>query len=105
MLDCHIHIEQGEYTLDWINEFVKTAVIRGIDEIWLLEHCYRFKEFVPMYDSVCAYSNYIDTWCKAGVLVLDDYLRLIGSVRKHKYPVKIKFGLVKCVKCKRRKEG
>lgn len=98
MLDCHIHIEQGEYTLDWINEFVKTAVIRGIDEIWLLEHCYRFKEFVPMYDSVCAYSNYIDTWFhrKAGVLVLDDYLRLIGSVRKHNYPVKIKFGLEVC---------
>lgn len=98
MIDCHIHIEKGEYTLDWINEFVKTAVARGLDEIWLLEHCYRFKEFVPMYDSVCNYSNYINTWfCrKAGVLVLDDYMRLIDLVRKNDYPIEIKFGLEIC---------
>ncbi|HBR31007.1 MAG TPA: hypothetical protein DD733_02875 [Clostridiales bacterium] len=48
MIDAHIHLERGPYTLQWINEFVKTAVSRGIDEIWLLEHCYRFSEFVPM---------------------------------------------------------
>ena len=28
------------------------AVEKQIDEIWLLEHCYGFEEFVPMYDSV-----------------------------------------------------
>ncbi|OGO91758.1 MAG: hypothetical protein A2Y17_13445 [Clostridiales bacterium GWF2_38_85] len=98
MLDCHIHIERGEYTLNWINEFVKTAVQRGIDEIWLLEHCYRFREFVPMYDNVCAYSDYIDKWfhCKAGVLGLDDYLRLADFVRNQEWPIKIKFGLEVC---------
>ena len=56
MIDGHIHIERGEYTLDWINRFVNRAVEMQIDEIWLLEHGYRFEEFVPMYDSVCAYS-------------------------------------------------
>lgn len=98
MIDAHIHIERGPYTTDWINEFVKTAISREIDEIWLLEHCYRFSEFVPMYDSVCAYSDYIDKWFhrKAGVLKLSDYLELIKKVRHEKYPVKIHFGLEVC---------
>lgn len=98
MIDAHIHLERGLYTLDWINEFVKTAQMRNIDEIWLLEHCYRFSEFVPMYDSVCAYSDYIYKWFhrKAGVLNLTDYLGLIQKVRKESYPVKIRFGLEVC---------
>lgn len=98
MIDAHIHIEKGPYTTAWINEFVKAAVFRGIDEIWLLEHCYRFSEFVPMYDSVCADSDYIDKWLhkKAGVLRLSDYLELIEKVRHENYPVKIHFGLEIC---------
>lgn len=98
MIDGHIHIERGAYTPDWINQFVKKAVEMQLDEIWLLEHCYRFEEFIPMYDSVCAYSEYIDTWFhrQAGVLKLEDYLSLITQIRKKKYPVKIKFGLEIC---------
>lgn len=45
MIDGHVHIERGNYTLDWINEFVKYALERGISEIYFLEHSYRFKEF------------------------------------------------------------
>lgn len=98
MIDAHIHLERGPYTLEWINEFVKTAQTRSIDEIWLLEHCYRFTEFVPMYDSVCAYSDYIDKWFhrKAGVLKLSDYVELIEAVSKENYPIKIRFGLEVC---------
>jgi len=98
MIDGHIHIERGEYTLDWIDQFVKKAVEMQIDEIRLLEHCYRFEEFVSMYDSVCAYSEYVDAWFhrKAGQLKLRDYLELINKVRKEHFPVKIKFGLEIC---------
>ena len=98
MIDCHVHIERGEYSLASISEFVKVAVVEGLDEIWLLEHCYRFREFVPMYGGVCAYSDYIDKWFhrKAGVLALGDYLRLVELVRGREWPVKIKFGLEIC---------
>jgi histidinol-phosphatase (PHP family) len=98
MLDCHIHIEKGPYTQEWINEFVKTAVERGLCEIWLLEHCYRFREFVPMYGQVCEYSDYINNWfhSKSGVYGISDYLKLVETVRKAKYPVKIRFGLEIC---------
>ncbi len=45
MVDGHIHIERGEYTQKWVNQFVNKAVEKQLDEIWLLEHCYRFEEF------------------------------------------------------------
>lgn len=97
-MDCHIHIEQGEYTNEWIEKFVDVAVSRNIDEIWLLEHCYRFSEFIPMYQSVCAHSAYINAWFhkRSGVHGLDDFLRLMESTRQKSYPVKIKFGLEVC---------
>jgi len=97
-IDSHIHLEQGEYTLEWITEFVMTAVSRGLDEIWLLEHCYRFRKFVPMYAGVCAHSLFIDEWFrrKAGILELADYLRLIEAVRGREWPIRIKFGLEVC---------
>lgn len=98
LIDCHIHIEKGEYKKEWFDQFVKTAIEREIDEIWLLEHCYRFKEFIGMYDSVCNYSNYISNWfhSKAGVYPLADYLRLIDHIRSENYPIKIHFGLEVC---------
>lgn len=98
MTDGHIHIERGPYTLDWVRRFVDRAVEMRMDEIWLLEHCYRFEEFVPMYDSVCAYSAYVDAWFhrQAGVLRLADYLALIEKVRAVHFPVRIKFGLEIC---------
>ena len=98
MTDGHIHIERGPYTLDWIRQFVDKAVEMQIDEIGLLEHCYRFEEFVPMYDSVCAYSEYVNAWFhrQAGVLKLQDYLDLVSRVRQEQFPVRIRFGLEIC---------
>jgi histidinol-phosphatase (PHP family) len=89
MTDCHIHLERGEYTKDWLNRFAETAVSRNISEIWLLEHCYRFREFVPMFDDVCAYSDYVDKWFRrvAGVMDLIEYLRYIEATSKN--PIKI----------------
>ena len=98
MIDGHIHLERGEYSREWVSQFVDQALACGLHEIWLLEHCYRFREFVPMYDSICAYSDYINTWFhqKAGVLELADYLHLIYDIRQHPFPIKIKFGLEIC---------
>lgn len=98
MIDGHIHLERGAYTPEWIDRFVERAVECGLEEIRLLEHCYRFAEFVPMYGAVCAHSAYIDAWFrrKAGVLRLEDYLELIRRVRDRQYPVRIKFGLEIC---------
>ncbi|MBR0367862.1 MAG: histidinol phosphate phosphatase [Clostridia bacterium] len=98
MIDGHIHIERGPYTPEWIGRFADRAVERGIDEIWLLEHCYRFEEFTPMYASACAHSAYVDAWFhrQAGAKRLGDYLALIARVRARRFLVSIKFGLEIC---------
>ena len=98
MIDGHIHIEHGDYTLEWIDRFVAKAVEMQLDEIRLLEHCYRFSEFVPMYGSVCVYSDYVNAWFhrKAGVHRLEEYLELIEKVRQRQYPVTVRFGLEVC---------
>ena len=98
MTDGHIHIEYGPYTLAWIDEFVKKAVEMDLTEIRLLEHNYMFPEFSPMYDSVCAASDFVNNWFqrKAAYKSLPEYLALIEKVRGRSYPVTIKFGLEVC---------
>ena len=97
MTDGHIHIERGPYTLDWIRRFTGRAAETGLSEIGLLEHSFRFEEFVPMYDSVRAGSEFVSTWfsrqkrCRLG-----DYLELIGKARNEDFPVRVRFGLEVC---------
>ena len=97
-IDGHIHIERGPYTLEWIQKFVDRAVETEVEEIRLLEHNFRFEEFVPMYDSVRAYSDFTDAWFRrvGGVRKLEEYLELIELVRRQAYPVEIKFGMEVC---------
>ncbi len=99
MLDCHIHLERGPYTLAWLKEFVKTAIESGLDEIYLLEHSHRFYEFIPMYKRVCEYSSYQRQWFlsrNTGDLSINEYFRFIQTTRQISFPVKIKFGLEVC---------
>lgn len=97
-IDGHIHIERGPYTLEWIRRFVDKAVEMQLDEIRLLEHSHRFDEFIPMYDSVRAYSEYVDAWFQRQItgIKLQDYLDLISKVRGERFPVRILFGLEIC---------
>ena len=99
MIDCHIHLERGPYTIEWLNEFIKTAVNRGIDEIYLLEHSHRFVEFIPMYESICDYSDYQREWFKRkndGKLSIKSYTNLIEQAKQISYPIKVNFGLEVC---------
>lgn len=98
MIDGHIHIEHGEYTLEWIEQFVSQAVKMQLDEIGLLEHNYIFEEFLPMYTSVCSHSEYVNSWFKksSGKHSMEEYFKLIEKVRKQHYPVRIRFGLEIC---------
>lgn len=98
MIDGHIHIEFGDYTVDWIRQFADRAVETGLDEIRLLEHNYMFPEFAPMYESVCEKSGFINDWFqrKACKKNYEEYLELIEKIRNEDFPVKIKFGLEVC---------
>ena len=98
MIDGHIHIERGPYTLDWIDRFVERAVEMKLTEIRLLEHNYMFTEFAPMYDYVCSRNEFIRDWFhrKAGFKDLHEYLDLVEKARGRTYPITVKFGMEIC---------
>ena len=62
MVDCHVHIERGLYTIDWINTFIKYAMRRNIHELYFLEHTHRFYEFEPFYKEMIKHSEYQRQW-------------------------------------------
>ena len=97
MLDCHIHLEKGPYTTEWVWRFICQAEAMELDEIWLLEHSHHFREFGPLYNRMCAYSSYQREWYeRRNALALSDYVRLIEACRKERFPVRVKFGLEIC---------
>ncbi|WP_242945597.1 PHP domain-containing protein [Caloranaerobacter azorensis] len=97
MIDGHVHIEKGDYTVDWIKKIVRYACERGISEINILEHSYKFKEFERVYEKIALYNEYQKSWLNERMkLSLDQYEKLIMEVRKNKFPIKINFGLEVC---------
>jgi histidinol-phosphatase (PHP family) len=97
LIDGHIHIERGSYSIDWINQFVKIALYRGLTEIHLLEHSHRFYEFSQVYKTVRNYNKYQNDWLNRKMgLSLNEYKLLISEMRKIEFPIKVKFGLEVC---------
>ncbi len=45
MIDAHVHIEFGEYAIEYIERMVDKAREKGITEIWVLDHTHKFLEF------------------------------------------------------------
>ncbi len=97
MRDVHMHLERGPYTKVWVDEFVAYAKKRNIEEIYILEHTHRFSEFTPMYAGVRAFSPYQAEWLgsKTPFSILE-YQKFIEEMRKHHFPVDIKWGLEVC---------
>lgn len=98
MIDAHVHLERGPYTVEWLTEFVTAARTAGITELCLLDHSYLFREFVPLYDDLRHSSDFIDRWLsrKAGVHTLDEYFCFIEKARTHDFGITIRFGMEIC---------
>ena len=99
MKDLHIHIERGEYTKEWIDRFVAQAVKMNIDEINLLEHTIRIRDFHPAFKEARAYNLYQKRWFEGKekqAHTLDEYKVLITEIRNSDYPIKVNFGLEVC---------
>ncbi len=97
--DLHIHIERGPYTVEWIEAFVKTAVSRNIDEINLLEHSIRFREFHKTFKEAREFSLYQKRWFdgkEKSAHTIDEFKALASEIKSREYPVKINFGIEVC---------
>ena len=96
MLDSHVHIEHQPYSLELIENMVKVAKSKGIDEINLLDHTHKFREFEFLYEPAKKDPpSYI--WYKDHKTIsINEYLDFIKLVKSKEYPVKFNFGLEVC---------
>ena len=49
LVDYHMHLERGPFTPDWLDRFLAVARERGLAEIGISEHIYRFRESQAAY--------------------------------------------------------
>jgi len=101
LIDGHVHLEKGSYTIDWLSEFIRVAIERSITELYILEHSHRFEEFAPVYNSVILdetdIGRYQRNWFSKRLSVsLEEYKNFIRSMRQSSFPIKVKFGLEIC---------
>jgi len=93
MIDYHMHLENGPYTLEWLQQFWQKAQERGITEIGISEHCHKFKEFYPVFAPIIQAEHsyeYMRSWiAKDFQQSLDAYIELLLQARQQGIPVKI----------------
>ena len=49
LVDFHMHLERGPFAPEWLDRFLATARERGVAEIGISEHIYRFREAQEAY--------------------------------------------------------
>ena len=100
MIDGHMHLEYGDLSKEYVLQFVESAVKNGMDEIQILDHTHRFKEFRPVYEGVRKASPYQEEWLNNKEMkfhsTLDEYCALIKEIKAMDLPIKVSFGLEVC---------
>ena len=99
MIDGHVHLENGDLSVDYAMQFVNAAAEKGIDTLQILDHTHRFLELAPMYDGVRNASELQAAWLKKKTKDhLCEYHRLIETMKQMDLPIEVKFGLnLSCV--------
>ena len=62
MIDAHVHLEKGDYTIKCKEQFIDYVVKRNIDEIFFLKHTHIFKECCDLYNELSMYNEYQRNW-------------------------------------------
>lgn len=97
MIDGHVHLEKGPLNKEYVLEFVDEAINKGIDELQILDHSHRFKEFEAMYETMKKHGGKQKEWLDHDFRnSLNEYLGLIDECKKLDLPVKLSFGLEVC---------
>ena len=96
MIDAHVHLDKGPLTKKYLDEFIKEAIKNNIDEIHVLNHSHRFKEFKPLYKNCFGVLRQA-AWLKYSLRdSIYDYINFIKEMKKEKFPIKVLFGLEVC---------
>lgn len=69
-----MHLEKGEFTREWWEEFYKREIENGIEEVGVSEHAHRFVEARYIYRDL----PYTEKWCDSS---LEKYIDFIEKLR------------------------
>lgn len=86
MWDNHVHIENGPYTIEWLNEFIKVARNRRLDGIYITEHAYRFKQARDLIFTDAFRGEWV---AQRQTEDIDEYINLIKEAKRIGLPVKL----------------
>ncbi|HWJ03872.1 MAG TPA: histidinol-phosphatase HisJ family protein [Verrucomicrobiae bacterium] len=81
LVDYHLHIERGPYTLEWLQEFIHRGQSVGIAEFGFSEHCYRFTQAKHLLENPWAGAR-----CSQDIF---EYVNLINQAKQAGLPVKL----------------
>lgn len=97
MIDGHVHLENGELSVNYAMQFVNKAAQRGIDTLQILDHTHRFLEFAPMYEGVRQADPLQEQWLSKKIKdSITSYHQLIETMKQMDLPIKVRFGLEVC---------
>lgn len=86
-------LDRCPYTIERIEQYVRAADARGVDEIGISDHCHRFVEFTPLFQPIYAGPRGNDgavSWLKDNLYEpLDRYVEALVRAQQRGWPVKI----------------
>ncbi|HIY61554.1 MAG TPA: hypothetical protein H9831_12890 [Candidatus Eisenbergiella pullistercoris] len=62
LTDAHVHLEKGNYTAEWLQQFIAVALRRNVGEIFFLEHTHIFRECECLYEEMAGFNAYQERW-------------------------------------------
>ena len=99
IVDYHVHLQPDrhvgrcKYTLENLDDYIRQATLAGIQEIGVTEHCNRFRQFMPVMESVMGKEESvpaIDQWIRDGCTEdLDEYVQFLHKAKESGYPIKM----------------
>lgn len=91
--DYHMHLENGSFTVDYISQFVETALARGVDEIGISEHGHHFIEYKPIMQHLAegddAYPQIVKWMSDDFHFPVDEYIDVLLKARDRGMPIKV----------------
>jgi histidinol-phosphatase (PHP family) len=84
--DYHVHLEEGPFTIEWIEKFLEVGKRKGIVEIGFSEHSHRFKEAAELIAS----KGFRGKWTSGEATEsIEDYIKLVEKAKDMGLPVKL----------------
>lgn len=95
-IDHHVHFEK-EYKEENLLPYIEKAKELSLDELHILEHSHKFKEFKPIYEELFNSDGIESEWIKKKFKnSIYDYISFIKEVQAKDYGIPIRFGLEIC---------